>query len=158
MLRFGASHRSFIKARLEARLRLAERGEPGSIAARRSLGLGISIARRIGLVLQRSPALARGRIGECRQGDFLFCRSDAPLFALGRLARRLQFGLDVGEPVLAGEAACGSGRCIRRDTKAVPAPEIPLARYQALAGLEQGEESGSLRAVYEPDLAEPARK
>ena len=56
------------------------------------------------------------------------------------------------------EPARGAGRRMGVGGKAVPAPEIAVARNQALAGLEQAGEPRAIGALDHADLGEPARK
>ena len=62
------------------------------------------------------------------------------------------------EPAALGEPARRAGRRMGGDGKAVPAPEIALARNQPLAGLEQRREARPVGALDDADLAEPARQ
>src|SRR5262249_58075196 len=97
--------------------------------------------------------------GESRIGG----GSDSPLGKRNRLlswldlaAGRLQFALDVGEPVLAGETACSAGRRIRGNGKAVPAPQVAFARDEPLTRLEQPRKARGVFAGDNADLQQPA--
>ncbi len=136
-----------VAARGEPRLRLAERREARRIAAGLAFGFRMPVARGVGQVLRFAPAGARIGLGLGGSGDFGFRRRDRRVLGLDLAAHRLQFGLDVGEPVLAGEPPRGAGRRIGGDREPVPAPEIAVARDQPLSGLEQlGETLGVGRA------------
>ena len=78
----------------------------GRVAAGLALGRGVPVARGVGLALQLAPARARFGLGRRQPRDclgFAPCRPRALGLDLG--ARGLQFGLDIGEPVLARRAA-----------------------------------------------------
>src|SRR5262249_61557596 len=72
--------------------------------------------------------------------------------------RRVQLVIDVGEPVLAGEAPGRASRCIGGDREAVPAPQVAVTRYQPLAGFEQLVQPSGIGTVDDADLGESARK
>ena len=57
-----------------------------------------------------------------------------------------------------GEPARGAGRRMGVDGKAVPAPQVAVARDEALAGLEQRREARAVGAIDHADLGEPARQ
>ncbi len=137
LLGVAAAAGGFVAARGQARPGLAQRREPRRVAARLALGVRVLVARGVGLVLQFAPAVAGGGLGLGRGGHLGLGLGSRLLLGLDLAAHRLQLGLDVGEPVLAGEPAGGAGRRIGGDREAVPAPQIAVARDQALAGLEQ---------------------
>src|SRR5262249_54042633 len=68
----------------------------------------------------------------------------------------LELGLDLSEAVLAGQTARRAGRRIGGDREAVPAPEVALARYQALAGLKRRHEACGMFALDHSDLRQPS--
>src|SRR5439155_2723067 len=103
----------------EARLRFAERGETCGIASSIALGVGMLVACGIGLVLALAPVRARRGFGRRRGGNVRLRRFGGRALALDIAAHRLQLRFDVGEPVLAGEAARRTGRRIGGDREAV---------------------------------------
>ena len=96
----------------------------------------MAVARGVGLALGLAPAAAGGVLGLPRLRHLAFRRRHGlpPRVEIG--ARDAQLGLDVGEPVAAGEPARRRGRRVGGDGEAVPAPQIALLRHQPLAGLE----------------------
>ena len=110
------------------------------------------VARRVRLVLQRTPARAGRGLGLGGGGHLGRGRRHGRLLGLDLAAHGLQLGLDIGEAVLAGQTAGRTGRRIDGDREAVPAPEVALARHQALAGLEHRCEARGLFALDHSDL------
>ena len=76
----------------------------------------------------------------------------------GRLARGLGLALEIAEPVLFGEPARGRGRRLGGGDKAVPAPQVALARDEPLADFEIGGQAVAGVARNHPDLGEAARQ
>ena len=70
----------------------------------------------------------------------------------------MQFRLDVGKAVLAGEPARRAGRRIGGDRESVPAPEVALLGHQPLAGLEQLQEPRRVGAFDHADLRDATRQ
>src|SRR5207237_7096254 len=77
---------------------------------------------------------------------------------LDRRAGVDEFAVDVGEAAALGEAARGTGWRVGVGGKAVPAPEVAIARDQALAGLEQVCEARALATFDHADQGQAARK
>src|SRR5262249_56952384 len=127
---------------------LAQRREARRVAARRALGLGMLLARGLRLVLQRAPTRARRGLGLGGGGDLRLGRCQRLLFGLDLAPPGLELGLNLGEAVLAGQTASRAGRRIGGGREAVPAPEVALARYQALARVERRPEA---RGMLAPD-------
>jgi hypothetical protein len=101
-------------------LRLAQRREPRGVARHLTFGLGKSIACRVSIVLKRAPAGPRRGLrlgGGCNFG--LGCRHHG-LFRVNLAAQGVELGFDIGEPVLAGETACGAGRRIGQRQRTRP--------------------------------------
>ena len=73
-------------------------------------------------------------------------------------ARAHQFAVDLGKPAALRQPPRRPGRRMRRRDKAVPAPQIALARDQPLAGLERCRELAAGLAVDHADLRQPAGK
>ena len=116
------------------------------------------LARGIGHVLGLAPARARLDFrGRC-SGKRRFGRFDDALLAFDLAARGLNLALDRLQPAALGEPARRAGRRMGGDGEAVPAPEVALARYQPLAGLEQRRKARSVAALDDADLGETARK
>ena len=155
-LRFVTPSHRLLAARAQSRLGLAQRGKARGVAARLAFGFGVPIARRLRFLLQRAPARARVGFGRCRGGGFGLGGRNRRLFVLDLAAHRLELGLDIGEPVLAGEAPRGAGRRVGRDREAVPAPEVALARDEPLPWFEQWDEARSRFAVDHADLRKTA--
>ena len=109
-------------------------------------------------MLERAPALA-GRGLRRGGGRYLgFRRGHGFLLGFELAPHRLQLRLDVGEPVLAGEAPAGAGRRIGGDRESVPAPEVAVTRDQPLAGLEHRRQARGVRALDHADLREASRQ
>ena len=112
----------------------------------------------VGLALRRAPMLACGGFGGACRGQVRLRRLGGLALVVERRARGYDFAIDVGQAAALREAARGAGRRMRVGGKAVPAPEIAVARNQALAGLEQAGESRAIGALDHADLGETARK
>ena len=124
----------FIAVRGKTSLRLGQRRNSRRMASDLALGGGVQIARGVGLALAIAPAQPRFGFG-CRGGDGLRPRRHHGLAAgLDLRAGGIRFAVDVGDPAALGETARGPGRRVRGGGIAVPAPQIALARNQALAG------------------------
>ena len=103
------------------------------------------------------PRLGLGRGGR-GDGNFGGLRGVALYFNVA--PRRGEFAFDRLQTPAFGKPPRCAGRCMRRDRKAVPAPEIALGGNQPLAGLEQSRDRREPRpfgARDDADLGEPAR-
>ena len=144
-----AARRTFASASAESRavIRLASRSA-AACASRAAVGLRLRLA----------PRIAGFAFGRDRGVQFGFGGLDGAALGFGIAARSAKLGVDIGEAVLGGEPARGRGRRIRGGRKAVPAPQIALARHQPLAGLQLRDERRPKRAVDHADLRQPPRK
>src|SRR5262249_11323531 len=103
------------------------------------------------------PRRARRGLGLGGGGALGLARRHRLLLGLDLAPRGFELGFDVGEAVLAGQTAGRAGRRIGGDREAVPAPEVALARDQALAGLEHRCEARGLFALDHSDLRPASR-
>ena len=147
-----------VAARRQSCRRLAERRKPRRIAADLAFGVGLLVARGEGLVLERAPAAARGGLGLGGGCGLRLGLRHGRLLGLDLAAQDLELRLDIRQTVLARQAAGSTGRRVGGDREAVPAPEIPVPRDQALAGLEHRREASGLFAGDDPDLGEASRQ
>ena len=153
-----AARGGVVAACRQSRLGLAERREPRRAAARLAFGLRMRSRAASASVLQLAPLVRARPRPRRRQATSASACATACCLASTLAAHGLQFCFDVGKPVLAGEPAGGAGRRIGGDRETVPAPEIALARNQALAGLEQLDDARGVFARDHADLRKTPRE
>ena len=150
--------RNSSRSTASAALRLFERGKPRGDLRAAAFGGGMALA-------DFFECDARGAIGLAR--GLVFSREALDLGARGLRARprlrrpgaRLRaLAQQILQAVLLGEAAHRRRRRFRRVAEAVPAPEVALARDQALAGSEQRMQLLAFAAQNDADLREPSRQ
>ena len=112
----------------------------------------------VGFALGVAPMLAGGGFGRSRRGQVRLGGLGHLAFVIDRHAGSNEFAVDVGEAAALGETARGAGRRVGVGGKAVPAPEVAVARDEALAGLEQVCEACAVGALDHADLGKAARK
>jgi hypothetical protein len=155
---FARGGRGLVAAGRQPRLGFGQRRQPGGVASDLAFGGGMELARRECRVLALAPARPGGCIGLGGGRRLRLGRVCNAALDLDVLAQRLELGLDIGEPVLAGKPSGRAGRCIGGDREAVPTPEIAVGRNQPLAGLEQRRQARRVLAHDHADLSEPARQ
>ncbi len=154
-----ASGARFVAARRQSRLRLAERRQARGVAARSRARPRPGARARRAASCWSSRQRARAAVSAAAvAATSASAAATACCLASTSRAHRLQLRLDVGEPVLAGEAPAGAGRRIGGDRKSVPAPEVAVARDQPLAGLEHRRQARGVRALDHADLREASRQ
>ena len=128
------------------------------MAADLTFGVGVLFAQGVGRVLRLAPLRARFGLRLGCGGGRRLRRLDRAALCFDFAARGGKLALDRLEAAAFGEPARRSGPRMRGGGKAVPAPEIALARNEPLPGLEQGGEARPVGAGDDADLAEPARE
>ena len=126
------------------------------MAADLAFGVGVLFAQGVGRVLRLAPLRARFGLRLGRGGGRRLRRLDRATLGFDFAARGGKLALDRLETTAFGEPARCAGPRMRGGGKAVPAPEIALARDEPLPGLEQGGEARPVGAGDDADLAEPA--
>ncbi len=129
---------------------VAAGGQPHARLGQRGL------ARRLAVEI----ALARARLGlgvaRRIEGGLRGLQGAALVFDLCAGAR--QFAVDLGKAAALRQPPGGAGRCVRGRDKAVPAPQVAVARNQPLAGLERRSKPDTRLALDHADLRQPAGK
>ncbi len=151
----------FIAGGDDALPRFRERGETRRIATDLALGGGVVLARGIGAVLRVAPLRPRLGLGGGGRGDGSLGGFGGVALDFDVASRGGEFAFDRLQAAAFGEPPRRAGRRMRRDRKAVPAPEIALGRNEPLAGFEQARNRREPRpfgARDDADLGEPPRQ
>ncbi len=153
-----AAAAEFIAVDGEAAFCLFERGEPRRDLRAPALRGGVALARLV-------EVHARGAVGLARGGFFMREALDVRACSLRGRGSFVCGGTGLGafaqkilQAIAFGEAAHRRRRRLRRMGEAIPAPEVALARDEALARLQQGMQLLAFAAQHDADLRQSARQ
>ena len=137
---------------------VGDRRDPGFGLARLPLHGGEHVAGLRQLALRLAPQLAQAPLLALRRAQALGGLLGGGARGLGRAARLGLLARQRAQPAALGQPRGGGGRHLRGGDEAVPAPQMALARDEALAGLQQTLQARAVRGVDDADLAQAARQ